>query len=108
MKMARKILLLSMLVHSLAGSGFAQDLPAITYPDSGIMGALRVTSNVGPANVFVDSQFVGTTPIDSFPVSPGIHVLVATQPPEHLWSAPTYRESVIVRPSETVERAMIF
>jgi hypothetical protein len=65
---------------------------------------LTVHSNPPGLSVYVDSSFVGTTPVDQFPIDPGTRILRYLQPDHRIWSRQTVVETLFVRTGEHPER----
>ncbi|MBI3189020.1 MAG: PEGA domain-containing protein [Ignavibacteriales bacterium] len=69
---------------------------------------LTVKINSGVANVFVDSVFIGTTPLDSVSMKAGTHVLRFVRPDERSWYHVPVVETVSVSAGEHLQRNVEF
>ncbi len=90
-------------------SGFAQNS---ILPDAGIadsaMATLTLSSNPQGAKVYIDSLFVGRTPLDSQRIAPGKHVLRCVHPNSPSWAAPMITETLAVSASGHLGRTLTF
>lgn len=76
-------------------------------PDSNLA-AFTVHSNVEGARVFVDSVFLGLTPLDNHPLKPGLHTLRCIHSNAESWLMPLMSETLMVAPRTHIERMFTF
>jgi len=70
--------------------------------------SLTVRSNIAATKVFDDSLFLGTTPLDSVPVKPGIHILRYVPANERSWFASPIMDTVSISSADRVLRTADF
>lgn len=65
---------------------------------------LSIESNIVGANVYLNSKFLGKTPIHNFPMPPGSHELILIYPDEKSWNQSVHKESIKVNNGEIIKR----
>jgi len=71
-------------------------------------GTISVRSKLTGVQVFIDTTFIGITPIENYIVSEGSHILRFVHPANNVWLNSTVVETVFVHPSDHIERTVIF
>jgi hypothetical protein len=77
-----------------------------TDTSSGKSATLLVTSPGPSVRIYVDSTYVGTTPLDSVQVPPGRHILHALGSDTAAWLPSTWAETLDCRPAERIVRTV--
>ena len=71
-------------------------------------GIISVRSEFTGVRVFIDTTFLGTTPVENYVVAEGAHVLRFIHPANNEWLNSTVVETIFVHPSDHIERTAIF
>ena len=69
---------------------------------------ISVQAALPGVRVYVDSQYVGTTPFDSIRIADGIHILRFIHPQAKRWVNEAITETVSVHPGEFLIRKVVF
>lgn len=73
-----------------------------------LMGLLVVRSNVSGASVYLDSLFLGFTPLERSDVPPGVYHLRVLHPNRRSWYRESITDTVELRPDERLEYEVAF
>lgn len=70
------------------------NLPAQSKPESDSLGSVSIMTEPAGADVYVDSVFVGKSPVQRFGVAPGQHKIKAFYPSVFAWNAVVAEEAL--------------
>lgn len=68
---------------------------------------LTIHSNIEDAQIYLDTTFIGTAPLDNYPITPGRYLLSIFSTRTSNWYCTTYSDSIIVRERENISREFI-
>jgi len=91
----------------LSYSGIAQSL-SDSVKEMSAYGTISIQSALTGVKVFIDTTFVGTTPIENFIILGGTHILKFVHPANDNWLNSAIVETVAIHPSDHLERAAVF
>lgn len=74
-----------------------------TDPPERRMAGLVVSSNVDGASVYLDSLFLGVTPLERIDVAPGVHRLRVVHPNRRSWYKESIDETIELNPDQRLE-----
>ncbi len=104
-----KFSVIGMILFCGCGSlAFATDGNSNVPHDTAAVARISVRTSPPGAKVFCDTLYLGTTPIDSVIIPSGWHTLTYVQPDAESWYSGSLKETLVVRPSESVDRRPVF
>jgi hypothetical protein len=68
---------------------------------------LTVSCNVDSSQIYLDTNYVGITPLANYPLKSGHYFLSIFSPNTKNWNRSTYSDSIIVRDSENVSMQIV-
>jgi len=69
---------------------------------------ITIHSSTDSTRVYIDSQYIGTTPLDTVRIVEGMHILRYVHPQGKLWVNGVIAETLLVHPREHLTRTAIF
>jgi hypothetical protein len=69
--------------------------------------SLTVSCNIDSSQIFLDTNFVGVTPLANYHVKPGRYLLSVFSPGTKKWNRSTSFDSIVVRDSENISRHVV-
>jgi hypothetical protein len=68
---------------------------------------LTIDCNIEGAEIFIDTTYLGTTPLKDYPIHPGSYLLLVISPNSRNWYRTTFSDSIVVHESENIKKYII-